>query len=141
MRTTALTAIIIAALASAGTSAEKARKPRLDLRAAPRMAFSPANVLVTAELMGGDDAIDDYYCPELEWTWDDGSKSVHAADCAPLEAGGTIERRFTATHAYYQPGSYNVKITMRKANRSIAVATATVTVHPGAGDVGASDPY
>jgi hypothetical protein len=140
MRTTAWTAIIVAALATAGTAAEKTRKPRLDLRAAPRMAFSPVNVLLTAELMGGDD-VDEYYCPEIEWNWDDGGKSVHEADCAPLEAGGTFERRFTANHAYRRAGTYNVKITMRKANRSIAVATATVTVHPGAGDMASSASY
>ena len=55
MRTSTLTAIMIASLATAGFSAEKPRKPRLDLRAAPRMAFSPVNVLLTAELQGGDD--------------------------------------------------------------------------------------
>lgn len=134
MRTTALTAIMIAALATAGTSAEKAKKPRLDLRAAPRMAFSPVNVLLTAELTGGDD-IDQYYCPEIEWNWDDGGKSVRESDCPPLEAGGTFERRFTANHAFRQAGTYNVKVTMRKANRPVAVATATVTVHAGVGDM------
>ena len=139
MRTTALTALIIAAVASAGSAGEKARRPRLDLRAAPRMAFSPVNVLITAELSGGDDANDDYYCPEIEWDWDDGGKSVHEADCAPLETGAAIERRYTANHAYRRPGSYNVKMTMRKGSRSIAMATATVTVHPGAGDMASSD--
>ena len=134
MRTSTLTTILIASLASAGFTTEKPRKPRLDLRAAPRMAFSPANVLVTAELTGGDDVSDDYYCPEIEWNWDDGGKSVHESDCAPLEAGGTFERRFTAQHAFRQAGTYNVKVTMRKANRPVAVATATVTVRPGAGD-------
>jgi hypothetical protein len=143
MRTAALTALIIASLASAGTSAEKPsekpKKPRLDLRAAPRMAFSPVNVLLTAELTGGDD-VDQYYCPELEWDWDDGGKSVQESDCLPLEAGGTFERRFTAQHAFRRAGNYNVKITMRKANRVVAAATATVSVRPGAGDMTASNP-
>ena len=158
MRASTLTAIIIASLATAGFTAEKTRKPRLDLRAAswdkawegleeswrcrwrvvevrhdwkpgllldlraaPRMAFSPVNVLLTAELMGGDD-VDQFYCPEIEWNWDDGGKSVHESDCAPLEAGGTFERRFTAQHAFRQAGTYNVKVTMRKANRPVAVA-------------------
>jgi hypothetical protein len=125
---------MIAALASAGLSAEKAKKPRLDLRAAPAMAFSPVNVLLTAELTGGDD-VDQYYCPAVEWDWDDGGRSVHESDCPPLEAGGTFERRFTAAHAFRRAGTYNVKFTMRKANRSVAVATATVTVRPGAGDM------
>lgn len=139
MRTTALTAVIVAALASAGTSAEKGRKPRLDLRAAPRMAFSPVNVLVTAELMGGED-VEQFYCPELEWDWDDGGRSVHEADCPPLEAGGTFERRFTAAHAFRRAGNYNIKVTMRKANRPLAIATATVSVRPGAGDLRGADP-
>src|SRR6185503_2606647 len=133
MRTSTLTRLLIASLASAGFSTEKPRKSRLDLRAAPRMAFSPVNVLLTAELSGGDD-VDSLYCPEIEWNWDDGGKSVHESDCTPLEAGGTFERRFTAQHAFRQAGTYNVKVTMRKANRSVAVATATVTVRPGAGD-------
>jgi hypothetical protein len=137
MRASTLTAIVIASLASAGFSAEKARKPRLDLRAAPRMAFSPVNVLLTAELQGGEE-VDQLYCPEIEWNWDDGGKSVHESDCAPLETGGTFERRFTAQHAFRQAGTYNVKVTMRKANRPVAVATATVTVRAGAGDF--SDP-
>jgi hypothetical protein len=122
MRASTLTAILIASLATAGFSAEKARKPRLDLRAAPRMAFSPVNVLLTAELMGGEE-VDQLYCPEIEWNWDDGGKSVHESDCAPLESGGTFERRFTAQHAFRQAGTYNVKVTMRKASRPVAVAT------------------
>lgn len=138
MRTTALTALIIAAVATAASSADKPRKPRLDLRAAPRMAFSPVNVLLTAELTGGDDA-EQYYCPELEWNWDDGGKSVQESDCPPIEAGGTFERRFTAAHAFRQAGTYNVKITMRKANRPVAMAAVTVTVHPGVGDMSSPD--
>jgi hypothetical protein len=138
MRRPAIVVVMIAALAAAAGATEKSKKPRLDLRAAPRMAFSPASVLLTAELTGGDD-VDEYYCPEIEWNWDDGGRSVHEADCAPREAGGTMERRFTAEHAFLQAGTYNVKITMRKANRAVAVAATTVTVHPGVGDFRSPD--
>src|SRR5260221_4902413 len=137
MRTSTLTAIIIASLATAGFTAEKTRKPRLDLRAAPRMAFSPVNVLLTAELMGGDD-VDQFYCPEIEWNWDDGGKSVHESDCAPLDAGGTFERRYTAEHAFRQAGTYNGQVTMRKAHRPEALALGTVTVGPEAGGISAA---
>ena len=101
------------------------------------MAFSPVNVLLTAELAGGD-AIEDFHCPEVEWDWDDGGRSVHEADCAPLESGADIERRFTAHHAYGKAGTYNVKITMRRADRSLAVATTVITVRPGLGDMASS---
>jgi hypothetical protein len=133
MRAPALAAIMIAALASSGISAEKPKKPRFDVRVAPRMAFSPVNVLVTAELTGGDD-IEQYYCPELEFDWDDGGRSVQESDCPPLEPGVAFERRYTAQHAFRQAGNYNVKVSLRKANRLIAVASATVSVRPGAGD-------
>ena len=138
MRRVALAAFIVAALSTAGAFAEKTKKPRLDLRATPRMAFSPVNVLLTAELTGGED-VEQFYCPELEWDWDDGGRSVHEADCPPMEAGGTMERRFTAEHAFRRAGTYNVKVTMRRANKPLAMATATVTVHPGAGDFGSSN--
>jgi hypothetical protein len=135
MRTAALATIIVAALATSGMTAEKQRKPRLDLRAAPRMAFSPVNVLLTAELNGGDD-VEEFYCPELEWDWDDGGRSVHESDCPPLEAGATYERRYTAEHAFRRAGNYNVKVSMRRANKTFAVATVNVTVRAGAGDFG-----
>lgn len=112
----------------------KLKKPKLDLRATPRMAFSPVNVFLTAELTGGDDH-EDYYCPELEWDWDDGGKSVHEADCPAYEAGvSKIERRFTTEHEYRKAGMYNVKLTMRHANRTLAQTTIKITVRPGLGD-------
>ena len=133
MQVPALIAVLVTTVATTGTTAEKPKKPRFDLRAAPRMAFSPVNVLLTAELTGGDD-IEQYYCPELEWDWDDGGKSVQESDCPPMAPGVDFERRYTAHHAYRRAGSYNVKLTLRKANRTIAVATVGVTVRPGAGD-------
>lgn len=133
MRTPAVALIVVATFASSGFPADKPEKPRFDVRVSPRMAFSPVNVLVVAELKGGDD-LEQYYCPELEWDWDDGGRSVQESDCPPLESGGTFERRYTAYHAFRQAGTYNVKVTLRKANRSIAVAAATVTVRPGVGD-------
>ena len=67
--------ILCAALAVPGNPADgpkqadapKQKKPKLDLRATPRMAFSPVNVLLTAELTGGDD-VEEYYCPCLLYT-------------------------------------------------------------------------
>ena len=116
---------------------EKAKRPRLDVRPTPRITFSPAQVFVTAELMGGGE-IEDFYCPAVEWDWDDGSKSMQESDCEPIENGGALERRFSNTHAYRTAGTYNVKVTIRRAERPIAVASATVTVRPGLGDLSAT---
>jgi hypothetical protein len=112
----------------------KLKKPRLDLRATPRLAFSPVNIFLTAELQGGDD-VEEYYCPQLEWDWDDGGKSVQEGDCPPFVAGTTkIERRFTTEHEYRRAGVYNIKVTMRRANRSLVVSRVNVTVKPGFAD-------
>jgi hypothetical protein len=126
-RIVALLAVVLGlgAAATAGV-----RKPRLDLRVSPRVAFSPVEVLVIAELVGGEET-EDFYCPGLEWEWDDGDRSAHEADCAPFQPGMDVERRFTARHAYRAAGEYNIRLTMRRADRSLAIATVRVQVYPG----------
>jgi hypothetical protein len=113
--------------------AKKGKKPALEVRITPRFSFSPVNILFTAELTGGEDS-EEYHCPEIEWEWDDGGKSGGESDCEPYEAGAKMERRFTANHLYKTAGIYVVRVTMRKANRTIAAQTIKVTVRPGVGD-------
>lgn len=132
-----LAALVLVCAAPIGWAKEdtpKGKKPKLEVRAAPRMAVSPAQVLFTAELRGGD-SIEDFHCPQIEWDWDDGGKSEHEADCEPFAPGTEIERRFTAEHVFSRQGTYNVKVTMRRADRVIASSRVTVTVRPGFGDV------
>jgi hypothetical protein len=135
-----LAAAVLAApllLAQAGSAsadgAAKPKKPRLDLRATPRMGFSPVHVLFTAELLGGDD-VEEFHCPEIEWEWDDGGKTIREADCAPFEPGTSIQRRFTAEHTFRRANVYRVKATMRRNNKTLAAASVNVTVRAGLGD-------
>jgi hypothetical protein len=44
-------------------------------------------------------------------------------------------RRFTASHAFRQAGTYNVKVILRRNDRTIATTSTSVTVRPGAGDM------
>ena len=138
----ALLAVLVVAATSFGSSTagagEKVKKPQLDLRASPRFAFSPATVLLTAELKGGDDH-PAFYCPEIEWDWDDGGRSVRESDCAPAEEGGAMARRFTANHNFRQAGTYNVKVTLRRNDKSIASRSVSIVVRPGIGDVRGRD--
>jgi hypothetical protein len=137
----ALAGIISVALVAplfAAQDSPRPRKPRLDLRATPRMAFSPTVVLLTAELAGGDN-VEDYYCPEVVWEWDDGGRSAHGQDCAPIEEGGEFQRRFTANHAYRRAGVYTVRVTLKRGDRTLAAATTTVNVRPGVGDFSTSE--
>ena len=124
-----------ATLATALTAgaADKPKKPTLELRVAPRMAFSPVTALFTAELKGGDD-VEEFYCPEVEWEWDDGGKSVQESDCPPFEAGVKLERRFTGTHEYRRAGSYTIRITLRRTGNAFAAQSVRLAVRPGLAD-------
>jgi hypothetical protein len=111
--------------------AAPARKPRLVVRASPSLAFPPARVLVTAELVGGEDD-EDLYCPELEWDWADGSRSVQQSDCAPAADGPEetwVERRFSARHRFSVPGQYWVALRLRAEGRVVTEGGATVLIH------------
>ncbi len=112
---------------------KKLKKPGLELRVSPRFSFSPAELMFTAELKGGDD-VEEYYCPEVEWEWGDGGKSVQEADCDPWKADTRIERRYVTHHVFAESGIYLTRITLRKSDRTIATRTVEVTVRPGLGD-------
>lgn len=141
---TALAVLLALGLASAGRAdkksdeakkdeGKKGKRPALELRALPRFAFSPANIHFTAELTGGDD-VEELYCPDVEWEWGDGGKSQQESDCAPFEPGTKIDRHFTAEHVYQLSGRYLVKVTMRRAGKTMAAQTLQMTVRPGLGD-------
>jgi plastocyanin len=137
LATRLLAAGLAAALAAPALDAwaeDKQKKPSLNLRSTPRFAFSPARVLFVAELQGGDD-VEEYYCPEVEWDWDDGGKSVTGADCPPFVAGQTkIERRFSTEHEFKRAGNYSVKVSLKRLGKSFATQNLRMTVRAGAGD-------
>jgi len=128
--------LFVALPAPAGSEekAKKGKKPGLELRATPRYAFSPAEIFFTAELKGGDD-VEEVYCPEVEWEWGDGGKSVQEADCDPWTETSKIERRFTAHHVFQFAGLYRTKVTLRKSGKNITSQTVQVTVRAGLGDI------
>ena len=134
------TAAVLAALCMGGAApaptedAKKTKRPGLEVRSSPRFAFSPASVLFTAELKGGDD-VEELYCPEVEWEWGDGGKSVTEADCDPWAEGAAIERRFTANHVFQRAGLYKVKVTLRKTGRDMISQTLMMTIRAGLGDM------
>jgi hypothetical protein len=134
MRPLAAGLILVLAVAGPTGAESKLRKPRLDVRASPRVAFSPAYVLTTAELVGGDE-LEEFYCPGLEWDWGDGGKSVRESDCPPYQPGSELMRHFSAEHGYRHAGEYEITITLRRANKSLAVASARINVRPGLGDM------
>jgi hypothetical protein len=70
----------------------------------------------------------DFYCPELEWVWDDGARSVRQSDCEPADPETKIERHFSARHSFQAAGEYDVTLRLRRADRVITQASAALIV-------------
>jgi len=126
-------AVALGTVVPHASAEDKGKKPSLNIRATPRFSFSPASILFTAELKGGDD-IEELYCPEIEWEWGDGGKSVQESDCDPWQPGAAIERRFTNRHDYPYAGTYRIRVTLSRTGKKIAAQTLEVTVRAGVGD-------
>jgi hypothetical protein len=122
----------LAVVAAQSASAGGAARPRLDLRATPRIALSPVEVFVTAELVGGEDH-EDFHCPGLEWDWGDGSRSAHEADCEPFGPGTVVDRRYAAHHVFRGPGKFDIRLSLRRGGRLVSAASTRVLVQSGGG--------
>ena len=113
------------------------KKPSLSLKATPAVSFAPARVVVVAEVKGGVDDSEEFYCPTAEWEWGDFTTSTAEADCEPYEAGKSqIKRRYTVEHQFKNPGSFRIRLNLKKGSKVIASANSLVQVRPGLGDPG-----
>ena len=109
------------------------KRPRLALRAQPAVGVSPARVVLTAELVGGANDFEEYYCAAVEWEWGDDTRSESTTDCEPYEEGKSeIKRRFVTEHVFARAGAYKVYIRLKRRNKPVAAATANVQIRPGA---------
>jgi hypothetical protein len=126
----------LSALPGQDEKAEKpAKKASLSLKASPTIVFSPARIVVTAELKGGADDSEELYCPSLEWDWGDGTKSEAGTDCEPFEPGkSTIQRRFTTSHTYNIAGQYRVQLRLKRGSKTVLGGHVSVTIKPGLRD-------
>ena len=88
-------------LAFAPAELAQNKKPSISVKLNPRSGFSPLRVVATAELTGGPNDFEDFYCASVEWDWGDGTKSESKQDCDPFEAGKSeIKRRFAQEHIF-----------------------------------------
>jgi hypothetical protein len=110
------------------------KKPSLSLKATPAVSFAPARIVVVAEVKGGANDFEDFYCPTVEWEWGDLTTSTSEADCVPYEAGKSeIKRRYTVEHRYKNPGGFRIMLRLKKGDRVVASANTLVQVRPGLG--------
>jgi hypothetical protein len=113
------------------------KKASISLKANPTIGFSPARVVVTAEVKGGANDAEELYCASVEWVWGDDTKSESKADCEPYEAGRSeIKRRYILDHVYQSGGQYRVEFYLKQKNKRVLGGQTTITVRPGARDIG-----
>jgi hypothetical protein len=125
-----------ALVASVGHAAED-KKASISLKASPSMGFSPARVVATADVRGGPNDSEELYCASVEWVWGDDTKSESKADCDPYQAGTSeIRRRYTQEHTYYTAGNYRIEFYLKQKNKRVLGGRTSVTVRPGARDIG-----
>ena len=109
------TLVLILTLTSAATLMGQDDDAELRLRATPRVAFAPADVLFVGQIRGGPDDNEELYCLEIEWDWGDDTTSEQTLDCDPYEAGVTeIRRRFSVRHTYNYGGRYEVRLHLKQ---------------------------
>ena len=137
--------LVIAALSTAAAAQKTGKdgkdqkdandpRPKVSLRAQPVIAMAPARVVFTAELTGGANDFEEFYCGAVEWEWGDGTKSESSSDCAPYEPGKSeIKRRFTVEHVF-RAGVYRVMFHLKRHDKAVGNATINIQVRPGLRD-------
>jgi hypothetical protein len=108
------------------------KRPQLTLKATPGSAMVPVRISVAAELKGGDEDFEEYYCASIEWNWGDGTISESSNDCDPYQAGkSVILRKYSGAHPYSQGGSYRISFRLKKNDKVVGSATTLVQLLGG----------
>jgi hypothetical protein len=116
-------------------------KPLVKLEPSRRIVTLPAapeSVQVTYRLLVDDGGDQDYYCPRVEWEWEDGTRSSAESDCPPFEDGESRHHRRTwrRERVYWEPGLYGVCVRLYKADRMVRIVETRVEVRGEAAPVG-----
>ncbi len=114
---------------------QKDGKVALTLRANPAMAFAPARINLVAQLKGGKPENENLYCPTVEWDWGDGTISQASTDCEPFQPNKSeIQRSFTVQHVYKLGGEYTVTLSLKKAEKVLALASTELNITRALGE-------
>ena len=133
LATTACLTMVASAAVFAGkdhddASLERARRPKLVLRTDRTVGMAPARVTLTADLVGGADDYQDFYCPSIEWDWGDDTESESTFDCQPYRHGvSRIVRHFAVEHLF-EEGQYRVTFRLLRDEKELASAEANLFV-------------
>jgi hypothetical protein len=132
-RLTAAALVCGAVVLTLGAGKPAADRPRIVISANPALAFAPVRVVLMAELKGGSD--ESLYCPSIEWSWGDDTRTASSEDCEPYVAGKTeIKRRWVVDHVFRSAGEWRIQFRLKQKDRVIAQGSTTLTLRGGARD-------
>ena len=97
---------------------------------------APLEVTFTSELVGGPDDNLDYYCVESVFDFGDGIGRSATPDCTEWQPGVDIQRQFTASFVYDQPGEYQATFRLGEAESE----PVTIIVRDTGAESGADEP-
>jgi hypothetical protein len=125
--------LLLAMLMAVSLHAEQSKsKPSITVRASPAVAFAPARIVATAEVVGGPDDYQDFYCAKVEWSWGDGTTSEAQDDCDPYVVGQSqIRRRYANEHKYELAGNYDIRLTLRQGKKSVGSGVINIRIRDG----------
>ena len=111
---------------------EATQKPDFTLRASPQVGLAPVEILFIAQLRGGSDDYEEFYCATIEWDWDDDTRSSTTPDCDPYEPEKSrIRRRFSTRHKFEYPGRYTVRVFLKRSGEVVATARTVLELRGG----------
>jgi hypothetical protein len=108
-------------------------KPKVELKASPAMAVLPSGprpAIVSFKLTIKHGGNEDFYCPKLEWRWQDDTTSVEESDCPPFEQAspGDQQRTWTRARQFWEPGEHRISVRLYKGDRLIRTIDTRVEV-------------
>lgn len=128
----ALSALLLIPSTTLQAREQGGKKPSLSLKATPAISFAPARITIVAEVKGGSNDFEDFYCPTVEWDWGDDTTSTQDSDCDPYAAGKSeIKRRYTVQHQYKVAGAYKIVLRLKKSDKVVASANAQIQIRSG----------
>ena len=130
--------VCAAAIAALGATASgKDPRPSIAVKASPTVGFAPMRIVLTADINGGPDDYEQFYCATAEWDMGDGNKSEQNTDCDPYEPGKSqIKRRYVKEQVFQIPGDFRVLFSLKQKDKVVASGRTTIRVRPGLHDGG-----
>lgn len=117
----------------AAAAPKPAKKPKVELRASPRIVqsspFGQQRVLLTLVITNADEQ---HWCPEITWEWPNGTASVEEGDCPPFDQAtpeDLAKKSFSRlVPIILPPGPSTLRVVLRKPGKTVSVAEVSVRV-------------